>query len=73
MALEPHQICKVACHNSILDTAREARFVTAFVHRPMEWGLAGPPDIVDVSPKAECDVVVETFQELVRAPAKLQV
>jgi len=67
LALEPHQICKVACHTSDLDAARQAGFITAFVHRPMEWGAPGPPSLNDVSPKPDYDVVVNTFQELVKA------
>jgi 2-haloacid dehalogenase len=34
----------VACHNFDLDAARGEGYQTAFVHRPAEWGPAGPPD-----------------------------
>ena len=37
-----------------------------------EWGILGPPNIADVSPKPEYDVVVETFQELVEVLAELE-
>ncbi len=44
MGLEPAQILMVACHNFDLNAAQDAGFRTAFVHRPDEWGPAGPPD-----------------------------
>ncbi len=44
MGLEPAQILMVACHNFDLNAAQDAGFRTAFVHRPAEWGPAGPPD-----------------------------
>ena len=72
LALEPHQICKVACHSSDLDAAKEAGFATAFVHRPMEWGNPGPPNLQDVSPKFGYDIVVNTFQELLMALQELK-
>jgi 2-haloacid dehalogenase len=61
LALAPHEIVMVACHNFDLDAARSAGFRTAFVRRPDEWGPAGPPDPV---PNSACDVVFDTFAEL---------
>jgi len=61
LAMAPHEIVMVACHNFDLDAARGAGFRTAFVRRPDEWGPAGPPDPV---PNPACDIVVDGFAEL---------
>jgi 2-haloacid dehalogenase len=54
----PAQILMVACHNFDLDAARGEGFRTAFIHRPDEWGPAGPPDPV---PNPATDIVVDNF------------
>jgi len=61
LATPPRQILMVACHNFDLDAARAAGYRTAFVHRPAEWGPAGPPDPV---PNPATDLVVSGFAEL---------
>jgi 2-haloacid dehalogenase len=61
LALAPHEIVMVACHNFDLDAARGAGFRTAFVRRPEEWGPAGPPD---PNPNPACDIIVDGFAEL---------
>jgi len=57
----PGEILMVACHNFDLDAARGEGFRTAFVRRPDEWGIAGPPD---PNPNPACDIVVDGFAEL---------
>ena len=54
----------VACHNFDLDAAKTQGFRTAFVHRPDEWGAAGPPD---PTPNSAHDIIVEDFPDLARA------
>jgi 2-haloacid dehalogenase len=61
LATSPRQILMVACHNFDLDAARAAGYGTAFVHRPAEWGPAGPPDPVS---NPATDLVVAGFAEL---------
>ena len=55
---DPSEILMVACHNFDLNAARGEGFRTAFVHRPDEWGPAGPPDPV---PNPATDIVVDGF------------
>ena len=61
LAVEPHEILMVACHNFDLDAARGVGYRTAFVRRRDEWGPAGPPDPV---PNPATDIVVDGFGEL---------
>ncbi len=61
LAVEPHQILMVACHNFDLDAARGVGYRTAFVRRPEEWGPARPPDPL---PNPATDIVVDGFAEL---------
>jgi 2-haloacid dehalogenase len=61
LATPATQILMVACHNFDLGAARGAGYRTAFVHRPAEWGPAGPPDPV---PNAATDFEVAGFAEL---------
>jgi len=61
LAVEPHEILMVACHNFDLDAARGVGYRTAFVRRPDEWGPAGPPDPL---PNPATDIVVDGFAEL---------
>jgi 2-haloacid dehalogenase len=61
LAVEPHEILMVACHNFDLDAARGIGYRTAFVRRPDEWGPAGPPDPI---PNPATDIVVDGFAEL---------
>jgi hypothetical protein len=51
----------VATHNFDLMAARDVGFRTAFVHRPDEWGSAGPPDPV---PDPAHDIVAAQFLDL---------
>ena len=64
LAMEPSEIVMVACHNFDLDAARVEGFRTAFVRRPQEWGLAGPPD---PTPNPACDLIVDDFAALADA------
>lgn len=61
LRVPPGEILMVACHNFDLDAARGEDYLTAFVHRPAEWGPAGPPDPV---PNPVTDIVVAGFAEL---------
>jgi 2-haloacid dehalogenase len=61
LALEPHEILMVACHNFDLMAARAACYRSAFVRRPTEWRPSGPPDPV---PNPAHDIVVDTFFDL---------
>ena len=46
LQLDPSEILMVACHNFDLNAALACGYQTAFVKRPAEWGLEGPPDPV---------------------------
>ena len=59
--LKPEQCMMIACHNFDLDAAKGQGFKTAFVQRPDEWGLEGPPD---PEPNPARDLVVDSFPEL---------
>jgi 2-haloacid dehalogenase len=61
LAVEPHEIMMVACHNFDLDAARGVGYRTAFVRRPEEWGPARPPDPL---PNPAADIVVDGFAQL---------
>ena len=61
LQLEPDAIMLVACHNFDLDAARSAGYRTCFVHRPDEWGPAGPPDPI---PNPASDLIVDSFVHL---------
>jgi 2-haloacid dehalogenase len=61
LQLPPENILMVACHNFDLDAARSGGYRTAFVHRPAEWGPAGPPDPI---PNPATDIFVPGFAEL---------
>jgi 2-haloacid dehalogenase len=63
LALAPHEILMVACHNFDLMAARAAGYHSAFVRRPMEWGPSGPPDPI---PNPAHDLIVDTFFDLAR-------
>jgi len=63
LQLDPGECCMVACHNFDLNAAKACGFKTAFVRRPDEWGVEGPPD---PEPASHHDIVVDTFPELVR-------
>ena len=62
LQLDEGECCMVACHNFDLNAAKAVGFKTAFVRRPDEWGLAGPPD---PEPNPDHDVIVDSFPELV--------
>tara|TARA_B110000908_G_scaffold171075_1_gene232597 strand:+ start:415 stop:597 length:183 start_codon:yes stop_codon:yes gene_type:complete len=57
----------VACHNFDLDAAKSCGYKAAFVRRPLEWGVGGPPDS---EPTATHDIIVDDFPALA---AKLNV
>lgn len=59
--LEPSEVLMVACHNFDLNAARSCGFRTAFVSRPAEWGLEGPPDPI-ANPAN--DIIVDSFSAL---------
>ena len=61
LALPPHEILMVACHNFDLNAAQDVGFKTAFVSRPDEWGPAGPPDPL---PNRRYDHVCDRFDQL---------
>lgn len=61
LQLPPEHCCMVACHNIDLDAARAVGFKTAFVRRPLEWGVEGPPD---PEPNPANDIIVDTFPAL---------
>ena len=61
LQLEPGNILMVACHNFDLNAARGVGYRTCFVHRPDEWGPAGPPDPI---PDPATDLVVPDFHQL---------
>lgn len=61
LQLPTSAILMVACHNFDLRAARQEGYRTAFVHRPDEWGAAGPPDPV---PDPATDLVVRDFTAL---------
>ena len=61
LQLKPEQCMMIACHNFDLDAAKGQGFKTAFVKRPDEWGLEGPPD---PEPNPAQDLVVNSFPEL---------
>lgn len=61
LALRPDEIMMVACHNFDLLAARKVGFRTAFVRRPDEWGVSGPPD---PTPDPSIDIVVDDFGQL---------
>ena len=44
LAVAPHQLCLVAAHHSDLAAARACGLLTAYVHRPQEYGGAPAPD-----------------------------
>jgi len=63
LALEPSEICMVACHNFDLAAAADVGFKTAFVRRPDEWGAAGPPD---PEPSPTHDIIADDFPDMAR-------
>ncbi len=61
LQLDPAECCMVACHNFDLNAAKACGYQTAFVRRPDEWGVEGPPD---PQPDPRHDLVVASFPEL---------
>jgi 2-haloacid dehalogenase len=61
LGYRPEEIVMVACHNFDLLAAHKVGFRTAFVHRPDEWGAAGPPD---PTPAPSLDIVLDNFGQL---------
>jgi 2-haloacid dehalogenase len=44
LAIEPDELCLVAAHHSDLAAARGCGLMTAYIHRPLEYGGARAPD-----------------------------
>lgn len=44
LGITPDQLCLVAAHHSDLAAARACGLITAFIHRPLEYGGRGAPD-----------------------------
>lgn len=63
LQFQPDELLMVACHNFDLNAARDVGYRTCFVHRPDEWGAAGPPDPV---PNPATDLIVADFGELAK-------
>jgi 2-haloacid dehalogenase len=64
LQLDPSECCMVACHNFDLNAAKASGYQTAFVRRPDEWGVDGPPD---PEPDPRHDIAVASFPELAEA------
>ncbi len=64
LQLHAGECMMVACHNFDLDAAKAVGFRTAFIRRPNEWGVEGPPD---PQPNPNHDIIVDTFPELAEA------
>jgi 2-haloacid dehalogenase len=59
--IAPSQVMMVACHPGDLDAAKSRGLMTAYVHRPLEWG----PGTERPLPEAGVyDVIVQTVTEL---------
>jgi 2-haloacid dehalogenase len=59
--IAPSQVMMVACHPGDLDAAKSRGLMTAYVHRPLEWG----PGTERPLPEAgRYDVIVHSFTEL---------
>ena len=63
LQLPPGECLMVPCHNFDLNAARNVGFRTAFVRRPDEWGIEGPPDPI---PNSQHDIIVDDFPALAR-------
>ncbi|MEH6547538.1 MAG: HAD-IA family hydrolase [Sneathiella sp.] len=63
LVLDPGEIMMVACHNFDLNAARAVGYKSAFVRRPDEWGVAGPPD---PNPDEHHDIIADDFPDLVK-------
>jgi 2-haloacid dehalogenase len=61
LGYRPDELLMVACHNFDLMAARAEGYRSAFVHRPGEWGAAGPPDPV---PNPAHDIIAQDFAHL---------
>jgi 2-haloacid dehalogenase len=61
LGLRPEQIMMVAAHREDLRAARSIGFKTAFVRRPLEFGLEGRPDL---EPGPSFDVLADDFNDL---------
>jgi 2-haloacid dehalogenase len=61
LGLRPAELLMVGSHNFDLMAARAEGYHSAFVHRPVEWGPAGPPDPV---PNPAHDIIANDFADL---------
>ncbi|HEU4457608.1 MAG TPA: haloacid dehalogenase type II [Methylibium sp.] len=61
LGFEPHEVTMVAAHPSDLHAARDAGLRTAYVRRPLEYGLGEP---FTPAPDADFDIAVDDFDAL---------
>ena len=61
LAMQPHEVCLAAAHNSDLAAARACGLKTAFVARPTEHG---PAQSTDLRPEQDWDAVAADFVAL---------
>jgi 2-haloacid dehalogenase len=59
--IAPQQVMMVACHPGDLDAAKSRGLMTAYVHRPLEWG---PGTERPLPEPGAYDVIVQSFAEL---------
>jgi 2-haloacid dehalogenase len=59
--IAPSQVMMVACHPGDLDAAKSRGLMTAYVHRPLEWGPGTERPLPDAG---TYDVIVHSFTEL---------
>lgn len=61
LEIQPSQAMMVACHPGDLDAAKSRGLMTAYVHRPLEWG---PGTERPLPGAGTYDVIVHSFTEL---------
>lgn len=61
LGYRPDALLMVARHNFDLLAARAEGYLSAFMHRPAEWGPAGPPDPV---PNPAYEILAQDFADL---------
>ena len=59
--IAPSQVMMVACHPGDLDAAKSRGLMTAYVHRPLEWGSGTERPLPGAG---TYDVIVHSFTEL---------
>lgn len=63
LGVPPERAMMVAAHTSDLEAARACGLGTAFVGRPLEWGVGGPPE---PPPSVPFDILATDFLQLAR-------